>query len=1291
MSNIFDSVLVDQSPDALGDTGLEFYDADTLYDSEGQGYRLKGVNAFEVDRLGKEGQVGGQLSKEQVVKLANEMGYTNVVETGETDTTTKRKMVDLQDDSGRSFARELAASGMAPIMGEFDKGGSLLRSRDFRQAMRSNENYETNEFDEAADVLAEHLQNNNEYQALFKQRRLLPGLQGDIYADAGATFERRGIDTMTGESTTPLSTAWDTAMYGVQEAAYGMLDLIGERLGIDYLENVGEAGVHRKRFKIGQQGTILTDYKDVNGFGDALEYLGNNMVMSLPYMGITAASMMLAPATGGASLLAPVSVYSGQVWNEMGDQAGEDGEKSASLAIGAGVIQAALDAAGVGFVFKAGGTPKQLFKKGVEALMAKGASKEAAEAQMARSTKEQIGKFLKDAGTTVGEQLRHRDLALTTIQRGAMAAGTEGMTEAMQESIAAIAADLGTTGVVDWRDVSDRAIQGAIAGTALGGSFGTAGGIWDAGKWQDMAWKGAVEDPKHVSDSTQYAREEEIEKGYVPSHQENIREARSLPEATEKGDDRAARHEAKLKTRGFRESVKDIGKGFVELFPRQTSNIGTDEQVAKSKTLRKLKDMVGGFADKIYSGPIFENFKHHLMTKYKTTMGTDVENIYVALNEGKPVGRKDKRRISNEFYKVVQAAQDKKGYLDKNKIPEVSEGGLKKATILEIVKKLDDLARMMYKDQKNYNKDLGKIENYLLTFKSLDKGAVAKKRDVFIKRLKEVYNLDHQTATALTDEIINGESTSAGEAFSLVKGGYKPGAHKKKSFRLSEQELFQEFMEQDLIANAANAAKSAARYVSYQNYFGNNNSTLDKMYDQMIREGLTQEEVDEIAYRMKNYIDSESGNYKRPTSELGKRLEAVQKNFMLFSTITGLTLATMASLPELALGVLGLSSKQIFGDKGSLSTMAHEFSNMIFKGMMEVAHVGQKKGETTRDTVGTKMISDAGYYAWDVGAATVTGVTETHAWHQTLLENFFKWTGLQGWTNFTRATRAAMAGDYIVENAMIILKHPEGEPKTNEVREAEDKLRNLGIDVSDVHDKHHKLGSSGRKGSSLSKIARAFKTMNLPADQKTEGMLQNEEAVSYIIKDAVFNFVNDAVVMPMSYNRPLIYQDPRFALFMQFQGFMSAFTANHIPKMWNNYIKNGSPQMRYNTFAVMMTMIMMGFVSQYLKDLIKFGKASPYLDEHEFIRRGIQSSGLLGTAERGLDFIFPMYETRTSGAGEWAFDKAVGESPTLSKGLQLGEAAGSLIQGDTDRATSKLGSAVMGPLRHTGRWLFDGE
>ena len=51
-----------------------------------------------------------------------------------------------------------------------------------------------------------------------------------------------------------------------------------------------------------------------------------------------------------------------------------------------------------------------------------------------------------------------------------------------------------------------------------------------------------------------------------------------------------------------------------------------------------------------------------------------------------------------------------------------------------------------------------------------------------------------------------------------------------------------------------------------------------------------------------------------------------------------------------------------------------------------------------------------------------------------IYEEFFKWTGLQGWTNYTRAIRAAIAGDYITDKLELILL--KADTNTNEVQEA---------------------------------------------------------------------------------------------------------------------------------------------------------------------------------------------------------------------------------------------------------------
>ena len=61
--------------------------------------------------------------------------------------------------------------------------------------------------------------------------------------------------------------------------------------------------------------------------------------------------------------------------------------------------------------------------------------------------------------------------------------------------------------------------------------------------------------------------------------------------------------------------------------------------------------------------------------------------------------------------------------------------------------------------------------------------------------------------------------------------------------------------------------------------------------------------------------------------------------------------------------------------------------------------------------------------------------------------------------------------------------------------------------------------------------------------------------------------------------------------------------------------------MKYTAFATMATMIMLGFISQYLKDLLKYGETPKWLEPGDLIQRGIGASGLLGTGERVYNFV----------------------------------------------------------------------
>ena len=1310
MSETLDAIL---SNSTLNSTH-SFIDADTLRGSDGEKYRIQGMDAPEISKV-FEGQfgggtAGGMEATSALQRLAREQGFTNVVELDQKDPF-GRTMVDLQDDKGRSFTSEVIASGA--LKSNIYTSREDIDAANVRAIFDDQIDHSSDAFGQAAKDIKAAINREERDKLLLREAAIneIDYARGGGASLSGAVsanlmFDDPDVD-LEGNSLSPFSESFETGLISVVESAYGAASLIGNSLGIEELEQWGESGSARARGRIADQAGVLTDYKDVNGFVDAMEFLGNNLAMSLPYMGMTIAGSLINPVVGLSSMS---SVYAGMTWNEM-----EGENKNAALAWGSGVLQATIDRLSLGALVKGGSklNVKTQYNEIVDAFIKQQknlgitVTKDQAEMAVANATRLEIANLSKDAVALAKDQLSKRAIALDMFKRVGVGAGTEGVTEALQESIGYVSAH--TQEGFDFGALQERAVGAFVAGGALGGTFGSAGSLANTAAWADVAYGIDREDPADVAASTEYARQAEkeayddlyykyhIEQNMSPEDADRLAKAQARVQTTDEIadefrdlankeeafeilEDKAKRGEQARKDRSTSEKISDAISEAPVLLKGQVNHTFSEDLLRRSKTARKMRDMFGGALQRIHGGADFENYKHHMVTIYKNLFRKEPEQVFFKLNNNKALRSGDKERISREIYDMI----DENGNINQAKL----NAHPQKAEVESLIKELDILANRMYNDQIIFNPKLGKLRNYLLRYKALNKLAVVKNRSKFIKILKKEYpSLSDADAVKITDSIINNDY-DLDEAFSIIKGGPQPKNHKQRTLGLSTKKdangnlAFDEFFEQDMFINISTAAKSAARYVANEKFVGQNGKVINKMLDQMLKEGVSQEEVDYIAFRMKNYLDSESGNYKRPTSEFGKTLEKIQKNFMLFTMVAGLPLSTISSFVEVALGSRGLTREQIFGSKdkeGGLSKLGKEFAGMLNSGMTEITNATRLTDkEQQYETLGRKRLKASGFYEWDVGAASTTGVLETHTYHQKLVEGYFKWNGLQGWTNFNRATRAAIFGDFLMDN-LEILKNRDPDPKnwTNREREAEEKLRNLGLDVS------------------TSMIPKLFKFFEVQSeadglDISILGMTQSDVSrIDMMMREAQYSFVTEAVAQPKAANRPLFYFDPRFALVNQFQGFMSTFTANHIPRMWNEYIKRGSPAMKYQTFAMMSTMIMLGFASQYLKDQLKYGQNTPYLDEAEYIRRGILSSGLVGTPERVIEQMFPIYETRSKNAGEWILNTASGESPSLSNLLRYGQAGKHFIKGEVSEGTWDLSKAAVGPIANVVENVYD--
>ena len=1069
----------------------------------------------------------------------------------------------------------------------------------------------------------------------------------------------------------PFSDSWEQGWTGVGEAAFGVANMFGETTGLEGVAQWGEDGVARQQAKLGEYGTTILDYKDVDGLGSAFEYLGNNLALSLPYMAITAAATATAPLTGGLSLTAPAAVYTGQTWNEM------EGEKSATIAIAAGVTQAALDRLGIDFILPKGVGTKQITDAAVNAMVKQGIPKSAAQQSLITATRREIAGLAGDVQKVAKSQLQAKVIGKDLLKRAGVGSAGEATTEMAQEATAYLAATHGSDKEFDWHELNNRLISAAIAGGSLGGGLSVPGSVYNAGAWADVAYRTSTETEASASQGEIYANLEKEEHGRVASIEELAADARARWQANPGAtiEERANSYKEKQVQKSSLDRITEAASNVSSLWQGATRNIFTPELQSKSRSARILADMFGGNLQRIFHGSNFENSKHHRVATYKN-MVLDPKMFY-----GGDIRRSQKRNLSDEAYKALNAAVDKEGNFNPNSVPQNVKN---RDMIIQLGNELKTLGDRMHKDQLRHNPELGYVKNYLFKYKSIDKGAVNKNQRKFTELLRSEYKLSEQEAKRITDEIVdNPEVADIDAAFSVVKGGISPQAHKKRSLGLSENKNFQDFMERDIFANVSQAAKSAARYTAHRDFIGENGGVVNKLLDDMQAEGVPEAEVDKVAKQIQDYLDAESGNYKRPTSEVGKKFQRIQKNVMMFTTLSSLPLAVISSFVEYALTHNALRKDQVFGKQGSLQASGKTAANMLYNGWGQSLREKDYKSRTPKE-----IIKDLGFYEWDVGAATTTGVTEVNSWQQPVYETFFKYNGLQGWTNYTRASRAAMAGDYMFDKAQTIGEWKlSGEPKTREVQEAEEALRNLGIDVDTFVDQAQMV------------------VAGIPLDPA------QEQVFGDAMREATFNFINNAVALPQSQNRPLIYQDPRWALFTQFQGFIATFTANHIPKLWGEYVKRGTPAMKYSAFATMATMIMLGFASQHLKDLIKYAfdeeepetGANPFLDKPEYIQRGIRASGLIGTGERVLDLFFPIYEQRSRGVGDWAWNQVSGESPAISYTERVAKGLGKTAEGDYTGGAYNLFKAApgLGPftsvdrglanLLTTGSWKPKGE
>jgi hypothetical protein len=503
-----------------------------------------------------------------------------------------------------------------------------------------------------------------------------------------------------------------------------------------------------------------------------------------------------------------------------------------------------------------------------------------------------------------------------------------------------------------------------------------------------------------------------------------------------------------------------------------------------------------------------------------------------------------------------------------------------------------------------------------------------------------------------------------------------------------------------------NRAKlEAAKYISTTKYFGHGGRKLHALFRKLMREAvdnqnaenpsadvLSPDDVRQFAFYAKAIIDSTHGNFNTIDSP---SWAAINRFLTSWSIFAGLPMSAISSIPETAMVYYGIKDDEEFkqGTNNLVKQIAGAWKKAADDEIKRTQKLMSRSG--ILDNVNT-VIDRVSTGERDIA------FVKAH-------EAFFRFIQIKSITQYQRRVSAAMGIDFVKSRISVLLMADmkdfskdidSNDPLENfeeafidtsgvqfnfdtfnaEEMDAYTSLADLGIDVEylvelvmDVDNASRSLLLDGTKVDLLTldensnlddknlAILAAIKKRhpgNMSLDETLEAMNELQDNINEQLETAIYRFVNERVQNPQAANRPLFFQDPHYQLLTQFNGFISTFTAVVIPKMYNNYLRKGNPQMKYNTFALIVLMIALGGASQYLKDFLKFGKPSPYLDGVGYAQRALYSSGVLGQYERVVDYMYPLYPNRD----DWLFTTLVGEAgPTLRNLQNVGKGVGQLI------------------------------
>jgi len=1140
-----------------------------------------------------------------------------------------------------------------------------------------------------------------------------PYMTGDVeYPTKGANYD----NTARSAVKTAFASSVNSIKAGYQGALASYNDILGDEANWDYRTSKAKEYERQQR----EMPTYVSSVADIKEWRDTGEYVAGLSGMMAPYLlGIAgsaiAASVVVPTATitalagagaATATTLAagtlPMSViYAGQTYNDM---EGDMYQKNAGIALTSGIIMASLDRLGLKGLMNSA----QVIKNNSHEVIAKAYMKkenkrildDASEGMGPPINMEQARlavqkAFTLDTQASILGLVGLVDLPLVRnliIKQGgadfAQGAMKEGVTELAQEMTQYGASILGSEKEWESTEAGERALNAVIGGSVMGGMVGPVLGTPSAIRQQRiLKSKFTVAKDQPTLNSTDSLAEVDARTVFDIDVEETtypINTGQASSDDIAKDVDQHREVDNKLANKGLFQWIKDIPKNFISRPLRWYWKSEMHQNMKNSSSAQAVISLFSATNEDTISGEPIQDIETRLYNKFSNAVLDTMTRVrsYLGESSGKQ-GRLNMQKVLANIYKAVELRNRASLTAEEQKILTDIDKSLTQDQQNKLILEIDMMAAMLSQDIFDISGETINLsgQQFMLNMRP-DKKKIKANQSKVREILKGETLTEKEIDRVISAILEAPEGSSLQEAYdSSQRKSIKdvnPGKLLPK--RIGMQNLFnragmEEFATLDIISGMEATSRELIHNSLVAMYIGKGGGKLNRVLAKIKKEAGDNWDP-KFAADITSAAEIWMGVYK-PIQN--KKLKELQANITSFNLITLLGTSGPAQLPELWAAFLGRiaesdGGRPLLADMKKIAgVVAKHYSNSAstIHGRFQAAG---GMSYTDSWTPNKLRFGAGGYGGVKYGAIGQQGINAEEIKSSRLrsaVSNVFITVSLiKPLTDISRIGADFIGNDAIMHHLDVLdtyLKRSVSEdgttsldvdnPMSEYVKNSYDMLAETRIPPLQTLQMWAEMKAN---------LNAKFRDIDF-SDPDNFGLIEKEMVENYpellkLMDVARKQWVDNSLANPGPSTKSRISNDPHYALLFQFRGYILTFAASIVPRLVKRAI-SGNPNVDINAITTMAGLVAMGFLGQAMKDEWKTDGRPYWLDDAEFVQRGIQASGMLGPFDFLLDSVNPIYGQ----ASAWnSMEGLMG--PTWGNVKQFSKIGKNTIAGESDAA-----------------------